>query len=168
MTDRTPFSGHDRRRLAKALQRTDNVRLFRRVQAVLRVAEGVPISSTARTLRLSRRSLHRWVKVYLRRHQPEDLLDAPRPGRPREAHDLDETRLAELLAQDPRPLGYRATTWTVPLLATHLQQQCGCPVSERTLRRRLHEGGGRWKRPRYLFSEREAADGRKKGASAAD
>jgi transposase len=168
MTDRASFSGHDRRRLARRLQRTDNVRLFRRVQAVLRVAEGVPISSTARTLRLSRRSLHRWMNVYLRRHQPEDLLDAPRPGRPREADGLDETRLAELLAQDPRTLGYRATTWTVPLLTTHLQQQCGCPVSERTLRRRLHEGGWRWKRPRYIFGEREAAVGQKKGASAAD
>ena len=82
MTDRAPFSGHDRRRLARTLQQTDNVRLFRRVQAVRRVAEGVPISSTARTLRLSRRSLHRWVKVYLRRHQPEDLLDAPVRHRP--------------------------------------------------------------------------------------
>ena len=90
MTDRTSFSSHDRRRLARALQRTDNVRLFRHVQAVLRVAEGVPISSTARTLRISRSSLHRWVKVYLRRHQPEDLLDALRPGSPRTADDLDE------------------------------------------------------------------------------
>jgi transposase len=110
MMDHAPFSGHDRRRLARTLQRTDHVRLFRRVQAVRRVAEGVPISSTARTLRLSRRSLPRWVKVYLRRHPPQDLLDAPRTGRPREADDLDETRWAERLAQDPRRLGYRATT----------------------------------------------------------
>lgn len=114
MTDRASFSSYDRRRLARTLQRTDNVRLFRRVQAVRRVAEGVPISSTARTLRLSRRSLHRWMKIYLRRHQPEDLLDAPRTGRPREADGLDETRLTELLAQDPRRLGYCATTWTAP------------------------------------------------------
>jgi transposase len=167
MTDRTSFSGHDRRRLARTLQRTDNVRLFRRVQAVLRVAEGAPISSTARTLRLSRRRLHRWVNAYWRRHQPEDLLDAPRTGRPRTADERDETRLAELLAQEPRTLGYRATSWTVPLLTTHRQQQCSCPVSKRTLRRRLHEGGWRWKRPRYIFAEREAAVGRKKGASAA-
>jgi transposase len=166
--DQAPFSGHDRRRLARTRQGTDKVRLFRRVQAVLRVAEGVPISSTARTLRLSGRRRHRWVQVYWRRHQPQDLLDAPRTGRPREADDLEETRLAELLAQDPRRLGYRATTWTVPLLTTHLQQQCGCPVSERTRRRRWHEGGWRWKRPRYILGEREAAIRQKKGASAAD
>ncbi len=119
MTDRvsseqTSFSGHDRRRLAARLKRTSDVRLFRRVQAVLRVAEGDPISSVARALRFSRRSIHRWVEIYLRRHQPEDLRDGPRAGRPREAEELDDAKLAELLAQDPRILGYRATTWTAP------------------------------------------------------
>jgi transposase len=160
------FSGHDRRRLATTLRQTSDVRLFRRLQAVLRVAEGDSISATARTLRFSRRSVQRWVEGYLRRHQAEDLLDAPRPGRPREADDLDAAQLAELLAQDPRTLGYRATTWTVPLLTTHLHEEGGYPVSERTLRRRLHEGGWRWKRPRYVFGQREARIGPKKGASA--
>jgi len=171
MTDRASsgpasFSGHDRRRLALTLKRTSDVHLFRRVQAVLRVAEGDPIGSVARSLRVSGRSVQRWVEVYRQRRRPEDLLDAPRSGRPREASDLGEERLAEVLAQDPRALGYRATTWTTPLLLTHLQQTCGCPMSERTLRRRLHAGGWRWKRPRYVFSEREAAVGSKKGPSA--
>jgi len=51
-------------------------------------------------------------------------------------------------------------------LTSYLQEECGCPVSERTLRRRLHEGGWRWKRPRYVFCERDAHVGQKKGASA--
>jgi transposase len=173
MTDRAPsgpasFSGHDRRRLATALRGTSDVRLFRRVQAVLRVAEGDPISAVARSLRISRRSVQRWVEVYWCRRHPEDLLDARRSGRPRATDDLTQAALAELLAQDPRTLGYRATTWTTPLLAAHLQQECGCPVSEHTLRRRLHEDGWRWKRPRYVFCERETAVGQKKGASADD
>jgi transposase len=161
------FSGHDRRRLAMTLKQTSDLRLFRRVQAVLRVAEGDPIRSVAHSLCISRRSVQRWVEIYRHRRDPEDLLDAPRSGRPREANDLDEALLAKLLAQDPRALGYRATTWTTPLLVTHLQQTCGCPVSERTLRRRLHAGGWRWKRPHYVFSEREAAVGPKKGRSVA-
>src|SRR5947209_17720724 len=171
MTDRagsppTSFSGHDRRRLAERLKQTSEVHLFRRVQAVLRVAEGEPRSVVAQRLHLSRRSVHRWVKIYLRRHQTDDLRDAPRTGRPRAAEGL-EARLAELLAQDPRRLGYRATTWTAALLTAHLTEECGCPLSERTLRRRLPEDGWRWKRPRYLFSQREAAVGQKKRASAA-
>ena len=172
MTDRTSsgpasFSGHDRRRLSLPLKRTSDVRLLRRVQAVLRIAEGDSIRSVAGSLHLSERSIQRWVEIYQQRRCPEDLLDASRSGRPREADDLDAERLAELLAQDPRALGYRATTWTTPLLATHLKQECGCPISERTLRRRWHAGGGGWKRPRSVFAEREAAVGPKKGLFAA-
>jgi transposase len=172
MTDRAcsepaSFSGYDRRRLAMTLKQTSDIRLFRRVQAVLRVAEGDPIRSVARSLCVSGRSVQRWLEIYRHRRHPEDLLDAPRSGRPRAANDLDEELLAELLAQDPRALGYRATTWTTPLLATHLKQEYGCPISERTLRRRLHAGGWGWKRPRYVFAEREAAVGPKKGLFAA-
>jgi transposase len=87
------------------------------------------------------------------------LLDEVRPGRPREAEDL-----AEVLAQDPRPRGYRATGWTAPLLTTHLNQECGCQVTERTLRRRLEQYGWRWKRPRYVSQERAPHSGQKKGA----
>jgi len=172
MTDGTSagpasFSGHDRRRLAMTLKQTFDARVFRRVQAVLRVAEGDPIRCVARSLGISRRSVQRWLEIYRHRRHPEDLLAAPRSGRPRAATDLDEALLAKLLAQDPRALGYRATTGTTPLLATHRKQECGCPLSERTLRRRWHAGGWGWKRPRYVFAEREAAVGPKKGRFAA-
>jgi transposase-like protein len=68
MTDRTSpgpasFSGHDRRRLALMLKQTSDARLFRRVQAVLRIAEGDPIRSVARSLRVSGRSVQRWVEI---------------------------------------------------------------------------------------------------------
>src|SRR5438270_13972150 len=114
MTDRAcsepaSFSGYDRRRLALTLKQTSDIRLFRRVQAVLRVAEGDPIRSVARSLRVSGRSVQRWVEVYRCRRQPEGLLEARRSGRPRAAGKLDQAALAQVLAQDPRALGYRPT-----------------------------------------------------------
>jgi transposase len=128
------------------------VRLFRRLQAVLRVAEGGSLSEVSRQAGVDRSSLHRWVKLYLQTPQVENLIDASRSGWPREADDLDEELLAEVLALDPREQGYGATTWIVPLLTTYFKEQYGCPVSARTLRRRLHDWGWRWKRPRYVFS----------------
>ena len=160
------FSWQDRRCLIRALRKAHDVRLFRRLQAVLRVAEGCSVSGTARQAGVDRSSLHRWVKLYQQTHQVESLADAFRSGRPREADDLDEELLAEVLALDPREQGYWATTWTVPLLTAYLEEQYGCPVSARTLRRRLHDGGWRWKRPRYVFSEREPHLAQKKGRSA--
>jgi transposase len=116
---------------------------------------------------VDRSSLHRWVKLYRQTRQAESLAEASRSGRPREADDLDEELLAEVLALDPREQGYWATTWTVPLLRTYLEEQYGCPVSARTLRRRLHEFGWCWKRPRSVFSAREPHLAQKKGPSAA-
>ena len=91
------------------------------------------------------------------------LVDQPCSGRPRRAARLTAKRLAAAMARDPRRCGYLATTWTVPLLAHYLATHDGIDISQRTLRRRLHEVGWRWKRPRYVFSEREAHLAQKKG-----
>src|SRR3954469_739709 len=93
-SDRLPWEARD-------------IRLFRRVQAVLRGAEGCSVSEAARQAGLDRTSLHRWINLYLRNHQVESLSS----GRPREADDLDDELVAAVLALDPREQGYRATTW---------------------------------------------------------
>lgn len=161
------FSRQDRYRLSQALGRTRDVRLFRRVQAVLRVAEGCSVSAAAWQAGVARTSLQRWIALYGRTHRVESLADAPRSGRPREADDLDDELVTEVLALGPREQGYRATTGTVPLLTTYLREQYGCLVSTRTLRRRWHDFGWRWKRPRYVFSQRAPHLAQKKGRSAA-
>jgi transposase len=158
------FTAHDRRRLAAALAQAYDVKFFRRLQVVLYIAEGGSVGTAAHVARVDRSTVHRWLQIYQRNGRPEDLLDEARPGRPREADDLDADLLAEVLAQDPRTLGYRATGWTAPLLTTHLQQECGCRVSERTLRRRLEQYGWCWKRLRYVYSQRDPNIGQKKGA----
>ncbi len=76
---------------------------------------------------------------------------------------LDRVRLLSKLACDPLALGYAAANWTVLLLAGHLRRQ-GYPVTARTLRRRLHAAGLRWKRPRFVFRRACPARRPEKGA----
>jgi transposase len=139
------------------------VQLYRRLEALLLVAEGHSISEAARRVRTVRLSVQRWVKRYLADHDATALADRRRSGRPRAAPLLTRSRLAAALARDPRGCGYRATSWTVPLLAHHLRERHGVSVSGRTLRRRLHEAGYRWKRPRYVYAGRAAHLAQKKG-----
>jgi transposase len=157
------FTGRDRRRLRQAMRQTASARLFRRLQAVLRVAEGESVAQAAGGAGVDRSTVHRWVERYRQRQRVEDLVDVPSPGRPPQAEELDETLLAPVLAEDPREHGLLATTWTVPLLTAHLGTVHGCVVSERTLRRRRHEYGWRWKRPRYVYHERARHVAQKKG-----
>jgi transposase len=157
------FSGHDRRRLTKAMSSASELRLFQRAQAVLRVAEGYTVAEAAHLAGVDRASVYRWTQRYWAARNPQDLADAPRSGRPRLAPLLTEQQLAQILAHDPRQDGYQATSWTVPLLVTHLRQHDQCSLSEDTLRRRLHEYEYRWKRPRYVFHQRDPQVAQKKG-----
>jgi transposase len=135
--------------------------VYRRFEALLLVAEGHSVTEAARRVRSTRSSVHRWMRRYLEQRDPAALLDEPRAGRPAVAPELTAEQVAEVLGTDPRTLGYASTTWTVPLLAQHFRQR-GQPVSERTLRRRLHTLGYRWKRPRYRYLSRP--DRRQRGA----
>src|SRR5215213_7253188 len=138
-------------------------RIARGLPQRLLAPEGHSVAEAARRCRVNRSSVHRWLVQYKAEHEATALIDRPRSGRPRLHHTLTPRRLAAALARDPRRCGYQATGWTVPLLAHDLAAK-GLAVSPRTLRRRLHEAGYRWKRPRYVYVERAAHLPQKKGA----
>lgn len=157
------FNRHDRVRLAKALAQTKEARCYRRLQAVLLLAQGQSIEAVAQLSQSNISTVYRWRTRYLRVHSVEDLADQPRCGRPSAANRLTDVRLAQALQQDPLQLGYNTTSWTVALLATYLNQRFRCGVTPRTLRQRLHAAGYRWKRPRYVYSAKEPHRAQKKG-----
>jgi transposase len=157
------WTQRDQQRLCAALCNEPRSRVYRRLEALLLVAEGASISEAARRIRVDRSSMHRWVAAYQQSRDVTVLADAPRSGRPRAAKELSLPRLEAALKRDPRRLGFSARTWTVPLLASYLNQSAKSHITQRTLRRRLHESGYRWKRPRYVYGEREAHLPQKKG-----
>ena len=158
---------HDRRRLERALGGATRARHFRRVQAVLLVARGWPIGQVAAATGLRRWAVYRCLRRYLRARRPEDLDDAPRPGRPPAAPRVTDARILREWRKDPLRLGYAATGWTVALFARHLSRTFGCPITPATLRRRLRRLGLRWKRPRYRYAGRDPHRAQKKGGSSA-
>jgi transposase len=142
-----------------------DARHLRRVQAVLLVAQGRPLSLVCGATGLSRQSVHNAVRRYRRRRLPADLADRPRCGRPRVARSVGSRAILAALRVDPRDAGFNATTWTVPLLARYLSQRHRVAIGPRTLRRRMHEAGLRWKRPRYVYHLRDPNAAQKKGPS---
>jgi len=145
------------------LERASDVRLYRRLQAVFLVALGWAVREVARLTAARPWAIYHWVRRYLHTHQPDSLHDAPRSGRPPAALRLTDSRILREWRRDPLRLGYNTTGWTVALLAQHLGQKYGCPISARTLRRRLHQLGLRWKRPRYVYATKDPHRVQKKG-----
>jgi transposase len=157
------FSKYDRQRLAKALREEADVRTFRRLQAVLLIAEGYDLASTSHLTGFSQRSLYRLVNRYLDAHQTTALRDLMRSGRPPVAPQLTDARILQAVQRLPLHLGYRTNVWTVELLAQHLSERYRCSIGARTLRRRMKQIGLRCKRPRYVYSEKEPHLAQKKG-----
>jgi transposase len=157
------LSGADRKRLAAALEGAREARVYRRVEALLLVAEGQTVAEAARRCHVDRSSVHRWLARYGAGRDATALADQPRSGRPRRSSGLTPRRLAAVLARDPRRCGYQATSWTVPLLTHYLAMREGIAIGARTLRRRLHAAGYRWKRPRYVYAGRATHLAQKKG-----
>ena len=157
------FSWTERRRLLRTLAQAHDARLYRRLRAVAEIAEGESVAVVAKHARVERSTVYRWIERYFAERAPSSLADGRRSGRPRTTPALTDAKIRQLLASDPSQFGYDANTWTVPLLTTHLHTQ-GLVISARTLRRRIHAARFRWKRPRYVYSERAEHIGAKKGA----
>jgi transposase len=75
--------------LGRALRTTATARVYRRLAAVLTVAEGRSVADSARQFRVDRTTVHRWVADYLATRDPDGLVDAERTGRPSRG-DLSE------------------------------------------------------------------------------
>jgi transposase len=104
-------------------------------------------------LRVTRRSVQRWIGRYRRQATVETLRHQPGQGRPRRWDPALEARLQVALSQRPTDFGYVGTSWTVPLLQQWLaEDRPGPRLSAATLRRRLRERDYVWKRFRYVLN----------------
>jgi transposase len=162
------FNRYDAPRLAKALERATNKRIFQRLQAVLLVAQGLTADEVAVIENVSAQAVYNWIYRYLDQHQVASLRDLPRSGRPPTAKQITDARILQEMRRNPLQLGYRTTTWTVELLADHLSRRYGCAINPHTLRRRMKAIGLKFKRPRYFYEEKDPHRIQKKGRSYAD
>jgi transposase len=161
--DRLKLNGWQRRRLQRQLRSTRDVRLYRRTLAILELDRGRSARDAALSLGVQPRTVYYWAEAYLRDRDPSSLCDAPRPGRPTLWTEGLERRLSEAMDQSPQEHGYPSVDWTVPLLLEHLGGYCDEPLSDETIRRRLHQLGFVWKRSRYVLDpdpelEKKTAD----------
>jgi transposase len=159
------FTHLDRQRLTRALKRVSDARSFRRIQAVLMVADGLPIPQVARISGSSERAVYQWIAWYVRDRQVESLFECPRSGRPRAARPITDARIRREIEKNPDRLGYNSLEWTAPLLARHLSALYDCTISAATLRRRMRAMDLRWKRPRHAFTGKDPSRAQKKARS---
>ena len=139
--------------LEHQLAQTDDVRLYRRILALLLWGRGSTVTEIATLLQVRRQSVYNWLASYTTNSDPAGLRDAARSGRPPRWTSQTEALLADTIVVPPDQLGHLAVNWTVPLLQDHLERACSTRFSDDTIRRALHRLGYVWKRYRYVLDE---------------
>jgi transposase len=147
---------HDRQQLERTFTTTTDRRLHDRCQAILMAARGRRHHQIAEDLRITPRTLPRWLNAYRR-----DGLDGLRihwaPGR---APRIPESLAPEIVAwvkQGPAGCGLDRANWTAAELATSLSRTKGIAVSERTMRAFCTTYGVRPYRPTYQYLKGDPA-----------
>lgn len=138
-----------RHALMDAAAATTDRNHWKRIRALLMLAEGKNVSETARALGTTRQSVYNWIHSYRRNPAPEGLADRPRPGRPPRLSAAGRDRLRALLEQRPTDYGYDEAEWTVRLLLKQIDRELGVRLSGGALRRTLHRMGYRWTGTRF-------------------
>ena len=98
------------------------------------------------------------VRMWLERYQEKGLAglqDEPRSGRPPLTLPEEDQSITATAKQSPTASGYKVGFWTIATLLIHLAGLLGVQLSPTTLRRRLHEAGFRWRRPRLSPAQKE-------------
>lgn len=149
--DGISLNRHQRCRLQHALGNADDAAQCRRILAILEIDAGKSVADVAELLGVSRQCVYNWIENYAAHHDPEDLVDRERSGRPSRWTKEVQSLVRECLRWPPDSWGYQAVSWTVPLLQNWLAEQTGLMFSESTIRQHLHQLGYAWKRSRYVL-----------------
>jgi transposase len=123
--------------LLRRLIKTDgDPRVRHRADALLLVAEGMPVVRAARLLGTSPYRVRVWRDRFLARGR-EGLADQPRPGRPPKLDAAARAILAEALERGPEAFGLPVAVWSVRDLHALLARRgiAACPATvHRTIR----------------------------------
>ena len=131
-------------------QHHPNRRYRQRAHMVLLSAQGYSQKEIARIVRVTPRTVGRYVKRYKKRGFL-GLYDAPIPGRPpKVTRDIQE-HIDKCLETNPREYGYNMSTWTTSLMQYNLWIRFGVKVCVETARLWFRRLDYRLIFPRYLL-----------------
>lgn len=104
----------------------------RRRLAIGWILEGQKPAEVADLLRVSERSVWRWLSAW-RRGGEEELATHPGRGRPSKLRPAQTQQVLRWLEASPCDLGFASERWTAPRLAALIQQRWGVRMNHRYL-----------------------------------
>jgi len=111
-------------------------RVALRAHLILLSSRGYKVQQIEAIQQITNITVYKWLDRF-EAEGSAGLYDEDRSGRPPKMDEQAMQVLAEAIEHSPTKQGYNFTTWTLPLLASHLKQHMGLAVSIETVRQAL-------------------------------
>ena len=145
-----PLSKPEAAALHRLVKSNSNARQLRRAQMIRLSSLGRGCGEIARLLNVSgacvTQTIHRFNREGI-----GGLVDKPRSGRPRRAHDRYIQLLKEAVVTSPQDLGYAFSSWSLPRLREHLFRKTSVLLNPDYLSRLMARHGIVYRRPRHIM-----------------
>jgi transposase len=134
--------------IEQAIKNDLDLRLRQRALIIRLLHKGYKPEAIADVLSISTGPIYYWHNRW-RKEGLDGLRDKPRSGRPPISNEAYRHKLEEVLATDPRELGFAFSVWTPARLLAYMEQETGVVMHENTLRNLLNELDYVYRRPKH-------------------
>jgi transposase len=140
--------------------RMGNLRLIKRIQALLMVEEGWTVAEVSELIGLSGQGIRNYLHAFLRDGIATLVYRRP-PGRPARLSQRQRRELAALVEAGPETAGYDWGCWTTGLIQDLIYRRFGVVYSPQYVAELLHNMGFSYQKARFVSDHLDkVADGR--------
>ena len=153
------LSSFTRKQLYRRLQQAygqGNLRVVRRIQALLALAESQSVQEVAQMLNLGQQTIRDYRNAFLLKGASSLKYKRP-PGRPNKLTKTQRRELAGLIKAGPKAAGYTSGCWNTPMIQELIQNRFGVSYHPHYLATLLHNLGFSYQKARFVSDHLNAA-----------
>ena len=146
------LSSFTRKQLYRWLQQAygrGDLRVVRRIQALLALADNQSVQEVAEMLNLGQQTIRDYRNAFLLKGVSSLVYTRP-PGRPRKLTPSQRRELATLLKAGPQAAGYTSGCWNTPMIQDLIQSRFGVAYHPHSLATLLHNLGFSYQKARFV------------------
>lgn len=126
-----------------------NLRLVRRISALLDLTQDETVAQVAETHSVARQTVYDWLKAFLLQGK-DSLVYRRSPGRKSRLTKTQKNRLVELVKAGPQAAGFPTACWTSLLIQQLIQREFGVLYNRHYVCELLHNLGFSFQKARFV------------------
>ena len=146
-----------RRKCIELLQQAQNngdLRMAKRIMAMLAVADGALYSVIATTLIVSEESIRLWINAFLLNGVKSFNYKKP-PGKPSKLTKTQRKQLDQLISQGPQKSGFSGACWRSPMIQCLIYEKFGVEYSVYYIPQLLKNMGFSYQKAKFVADHKD-------------